>query len=82
MEHLVNPKFDNIDDNVKPPQFISESLGMIRTATGPTGGTGPTGTNGHPTRLIDQLKIINDSGTRKLRIYDTSNGTWYDATLT
>ncbi len=72
-KHLVKMDFPKLEEELKQPQFVSELFGMIQTVT--------TAPSGNPTKLIDQIKIFNDSGTRKLRIYDTSNGTWYGVTL-
>lgn len=73
MNHEVKLNFPELDDKLKEPQFFDGILGMIETVT--------VAPSGNPTRLIDQIKIFNDSGTRKLRVYDRSNGTWYGVTL-
>jgi hypothetical protein len=70
---LVKVNIEPINDTVNDPQFINAMIGMIRTVSTPSTGT--------PTRLIDQIEIYINGGTKLLRIYDTTNNTWRELTI-
>lgn len=74
MEHLIDPKFDPIDDKVNPIPQISELFGMLQTVS-----VVPTAT---PKRLINQIQFYSSGATYRLYIYDTTNNVWRYTTLT
>lgn len=73
-EHLIDPKFDPIDDSVNPIPQISELFGMFQTVSAV-----PTAT---PKRLINQIQFYSSGATYRLYIYDTTNNVWRYSTLT
>lgn len=73
-EHLINPKFDSIDDTMNETSRIDNLFGMFQTVS-----SVPTGV---PTRLINQIQFYSSGATYRLYMYDTTNKVWRYASLT